>query len=138
MKNRFYLIIIILLASFICLNAQNQHDKNDKFDSFIAKFYSDTTFQSERIKQPLKGVILNWHEDEDSVVETTWNNANIPILYDYESIKEKLPKTLLKWEQYGDTHIQTLYYKNSGFFLEREFNLIKDKWYLTRYKISNL
>lgn len=139
MKN---LLILLLVITTGCNNSQEKSKQtilnqtvSEDFSSFYSKFYSNTSYQNERILKPLKGKIIEW--DDDIVKEETWDNKKVTItskekfLQVYKNLKTDLIKK--------DTVVIEKYWiEQSGFLVERRFILQYGKWYLYSYDISNL
>jgi hypothetical protein len=76
------LIVILFAITTGCINSHEKRNQtilsqtfSEDFTFFYSKFYSDTSFQSERILKPLKGTIKTW--DDDVVKEESWDNKKV-------------------------------------------------------------
>jgi len=139
MKN---ILILLLAITAGCINSQEKSKQtalnqtvSEDFSFFYSKFYSDTSYQNERILKPLKGKIKVW--DDDTVKEETWDNKKVTVtpkekfLQIYKNLKTDLIKK--------DTVVIERYWiEQSGFLVEKKFTLKYGKWYLYSYDISNL
>ena len=109
---------------------RNKKGKED-FDDFIYKFISDSLYQLDRIKFPLKS--QHWYSDEvDSTrierdnwktVRLFWGEQYRPQIYD--NFKREMRDTderLFCWEGI-----------ENGINVEYRFNRIKGLWYLTEF-----
>ena len=145
MKRTVFAFLLIISIALSCNrinskneNAEKQSVKVESFDEFIDKFYSDTVFQQSRIEKPLKGEILEWHETEDSVVSSKWSDRELIFVTDYETLKNSFKNAKQSFMDNSESKIEKIQVENSGFNIEREFNLVNGKWFLVRYDISNL
>ena len=144
MKNK--LLIFALSIIFIASSCDNKSQKTGKdkniatenFDNFYKTFYSDTSFQLERIIIPLEGKILDWHLVKDSIIESKWNNIDLEFISDLKTKQPLIKNSIWSIDSTSESKIEKLYVENSGFFIEREFKTKNGKWYLIRIDISNL
>jgi hypothetical protein len=124
--------LILLLISCKINNNAKESKETESFMSFREKFYSDTTFQKDRILFPLPGINTDDMEIGDSIY--FWEKDKWKFLSDF-SIAEGIKKETAK----SDTSIlEKMYLQDSGFIVNTEFVLKMDKWYLSRLDISNL
>ncbi|RLD23145.1 MAG: hypothetical protein DRI70_09765 [Bacteroidetes bacterium] len=134
-------IILTLCASFVLTSAQvsktSYYIEIEDFDYFIERFYADTSFQKSRIVIPLQGKIVSMHETENSIVETTWEGRKI-IVTRFEEIKSSMKNVKQTYIILQESTIEKIYIENSGFLIERTFQLQKERWYLTKYDIVNI
>ncbi|MFB6344104.1 DUF4348 domain-containing protein [Saccharicrinis sp. FJH62] len=135
-----YYIFLFCLFTFGIIKSQESIDtiNAEVFEKFLEKFYSDTLFQQSRISKPLKGVILDWDDNDDSVIESSWDNKKLEFITSYQSINREMTNTKQSFSSKSNQVTELIFSDNSGFYLEREFIRKKGKWYLERYKISNL
>jgi len=139
MRNFLILLLAIITG---CINSQEKSNQttlnqtaSEDFSFFYSKFYSDTSYQNERILKPLKGTIKAW--DDDVAKEESWDNKKVTVtpkekfLQVYKNLKTDLIKK--------DTVVIEKYWiEQSGFQVEKRFILQSGKWYLFSYDISNL
>jgi hypothetical protein len=144
--------IIIFIACTLLLTSCFGNTSNDKnnslksnnpeviesFDEFIRKFYSDTSFQMNRIITPLKGDKKFWDDNEDIIVTTNWEEKEIPKITSFDKIHESLNKTIQDIVKEESRVMEKIYIPNSGFYLNRTFEMQNNKWYLVRYDISDI
>lgn len=136
--------ILILFFAFTtgCMNSQEKSNQtslsqavSEDFSYFYSKFYSDTSYQNERILKPLKGTIKEW--DDDVVKEITWDNKKVTVtpkekfLLVYKNLKTDLIKK-------DSVIIEKYWIEQSGFQVEKRFILQSGRWYLYSYDIFNL
>lgn len=104
----------------------------ENFDEFNKKFHSDSIFQVSRVDFPIEGEHVSGFEQHN------WNPKNwqfqaIPVAEKTEigEYQHSLVKT--------DTLItERFWIPDSGFEVERQFKLIKGKWFLIYYNDINL
>jgi len=77
------------------------------------------------------------HETENSIVETTWEGRKI-IVTRFEEIKSSMKDVKQTYIILQESIIEKIYIENSGFSIERTFQLQKERWYLTKYDIVNI
>lgn len=141
-----YCLKIIVIASFVLLIAcQNKKDdssvlevktktiKNaENFDEFNKRFHSDSIFQISRVDFPIDGISVSGF-DRHNWTKENWKFLSIPVSEKNE-IKE-YQHTLIK----TDTLItERFWIPDSGFEVERQFKLLKNKWFLVYYNDINL
>ena len=85
--------------------------KTESFDAFYSRFHQDPEFQYSRLKFPLMKVRI--FDIKDPAYET-------------------------EYKQTANSFYQKFWGKDSGFFAEYRFELIKGKWYLVYAKDVNL
>lgn len=121
---------ILLIASILCLSDCKVRKEEENFETFYQKFHSDSSFQYDRIKFPLRGI------NTDSSDDTTgyyWGRENWVLhrLADPSKVKVVAAKS--------DTLVrEKITTDDPGFYFEREFRRIEGKWYLTYYADINL
>jgi len=136
------ILLLLFVITSGCINSQEQSKQTslnqtvpEYFSYFYSKFYSDTSYQNERILKPLKGIIKAW--DDDVVKEESWDNKKVTItskekfLQVYKNLKTDLIKK-------DSVVIEKYWIEQSGFLVEKRFILKSGKWYLYSYDISNL
>lgn len=118
--------------------------KVENFDIFCESFYSDSLFQMNRIIFPESSSTVDSSSNyfDESVFpefcKENWIILKNNIFRDKDSIinvdgrvyKKRITKT-------KKSVIESIYIENSGCFTTLKFNLIKNKWYLTDYIVSN-
>lgn len=143
--------VILFITSIFLLTSCFGNTSNDKgglksnnseavenFDEFISKFYSDTSFQKSRITTPLKGEKKFWDDNEDVIVTTNWEEKEIPSVTSFDKIHEIKNKTIQDFVKEESKVIEKIYIPNSGFYMNRTFEIQNNKWYLVRYDISDV
>ena len=131
-KQLIYLLGCLLL--FSCsgnqVNDKSKHSniKEEQFDAFMSRFYSDSVFQSSRIIHPLEGGMMN---SENGFEKWEYNISSIPSKMD---LSESFPEFDLKSENIKlDTIIiEKVWQENSGFKVEKHFVYRNGKWYLKK------
>lgn len=133
-------IWLTLLFSFLYLLPSCKEDKTVKgkmyienFSSFYQKFHTDSSFQMERIVFPLPGI-----NTDDMTVEDT--------IYYWHAIEWEMHKPLnldgtdfkVETRESEKEVIEKLYMDDSGFIIERKFELIDGRWFLTFFSNVNL
>lgn len=112
------------------INSESSFGKED-FDQFYNRFHEDMDFQLSRVKFPLDGMMV------DGDHETSWTPENFPLMkvriYDIDEGSYNV-----SYKLNGDTFIQKVALKNSGFYAEYHFKQIKRKWYLVYAMDQNL
>jgi len=144
MKIILFIISTLLLAS--CLgNTSNNNEVSlksgevvENFEEFIEKFYSDTSFQKERIITPLKGKKKFWDDNEDTIITVNWDENEIPKVTSYGKIHESKNKAIQDFVKEESRVIEKIYILNSGFYMNRIFEIRNNKWYLVRYDVCYL
>lgn len=136
------ILLLLFAITAGCINSQEKSNQTtlsqtvpEDFSFFYSRFYSDTSYQSERTIKPLRGTIKGW--DDDVVKEESWDNKKVTVtpkekfLQIYKGLKSDLIKK--------DTVVIEKYWiEQSGFQVEKMFILKSGKWYLYSYDISNL
>mgnify|MGYP004704182507 CR=1 FL=1 len=129
------LIVVFLTNCSLVKNNQTQDSNNktdfEDFDVFYDKFHRDSIFQMSRIKFPLKGIMV------DGWVQEKWKKKN------WSTLKTKVYDidTTMYMTDYIKTDksfVEKVWIKDSGFFMEYRFNLIRRKWYLVYAVDQNL
>ncbi|MDD4150236.1 MAG: hypothetical protein PHE33_09425 [Bacteroidales bacterium] len=132
---------------FSCQNPDNNNEKdqvevekqkteekieveNENFNDFYNHFISDKTFQIERVNFPIEGkyyeedVARDWTKDNWSYIITNINDI------DKNEFNVDIDET--------ETSVShTISLPNSGFSMSCRFDLINQKWYLTKLTESN-
>ncbi len=114
---------------------RNENDKCDKnFDEFFKKFRIDSTFQSERVKFPLKNVYPSddLELDDEFVTEYIDQEKYRPIDFsdDDEAYKKELYAYRVEYERLGDSVLYRLKGIDNGIHMTYEFHFIEECWYL--------
>lgn len=126
-------ILVMTLSScgIFKKGGKKQFSKKETFDVFYTRFHQDVDFQYSRLKFPLQGQ----HVDGDG--ETTWTRDNwVPMKVRIFDINDPAYET--EYKQTSTSFYQKFWGKDSGFFAEYRFELIKGKWYLVYAKDVNL
>lgn len=104
----------------------------ESFEEFNKKFHSDSVFQVSRVDFPIEGEHVSGFEQYNWTREN-WQFHTIPVAEKMEigEYQHSLVKT--------DTLItERFWIPDSGFEVERQFKLIKGKWFLIYYNDINL
>lgn len=131
MKKIYHSLLVLLLILSLSACNKNFLRSPEDFEAFYEKFHQDETFQKERIKFPLKGRYVDV-TGEQPWSETEWEMHLQKVTdiaepdYDTEIIKKE------------DLVIDKVKLRDSGFYSERRFRLIKGKWYLVYFETVNL
>jgi len=130
------ILIFVFLTSCSLVKNNQTHDSENKtaiedFEAFYDKFHSDSIFQMSRIKFPLKGFMVDGLEQEN------WKKKN------WSTLKTKVYDidTTMYMTDYIKTYksfIEKVWIKDSGFFVEYRFKVIRRKWYLVYAVDQNL
>lgn len=138
--NRSFRLVSILIVLYLtsCSLVKNVHTHDvdnmtniEDFDAFYDKFHRDSIFQMSRIKFPLKGIMIDGWEQEK------WNKEN------WLTLKTKVYDidTTMYMTDYIKTNksfVEKAWIKDSGFFMEYRFKVIRKKWYLVYAVDKNL
>lgn len=104
----------------------------ENFDEFNKKFHSDSLFQVSRVDFPIEGKHVSGFE-QYNWTRKNWQFHAIPVAEKSEI--GEYQHTLVK----TDTLItERFWIPDSGFEVERQFKLIKNKWFLIYYNDINL
>ena len=135
-KYKFSIIILLSLTIFSQCTVKttqklgNQQEEN--FDVFLEKFLTDSTFQMSRIVFPVQGLPAGANksniENNYSWKKEDWD-IHIKIDYKKEGYKRIL--------QIDNKIIREQLIHPQGWFLERRFKNIHNKWFLIYYAASN-
>ncbi len=131
-----YIYLFFLFSNHIL--CQELALKDESFEAFYDKFYSDTNFQLERIVFPLPGY------NSDHIMELLSDSCNNNDTLDYFWMKNDwifintvcrqdtlLIRTINKPSD--SIFIEKIYTPNSGFIIERKFTQKSKGWFLTYY-----
>lgn len=99
----------------------------EPFNSFSARFHSDSLFQIKRVKFPVEGYSVTPEGKETRWEKSNWLMHRLPI-QEIDTLEFKVTVT----EQPG-LRIEEIFIEGSGFRTQRVFKQIKGKWYLTSY-----
>lgn len=106
--------------------------KRENFDRFNIRFHSDSVFQISRVDFPIDGISVSGFERHNWKKEN-WKFITVPVSEKNEV--ENYEHSLIK----NDTLvIEKFWIPDSGFEVERQFKLIKNKWFLVYYNDINL
>lgn len=151
MKNSSFLSLFILALIFLsCNKVKEANSKSgaavsnasvlkpvekelpENFDEFNKKFHSDSLFQVSRVDFPIEGKHVTGFE-QHNWTRKNWQFQAVPVAEKSEI--EEYNHTLVK----TDTLItERFWIPNSGFEVERQFKLIRNKWFLIYYNDINL
>ncbi|MDQ6529949.1 hypothetical protein [Flavobacterium sp. LHD-85] len=109
-----------------------KEEQPESFEEFNKKFHSDSLFQVSRVDFPIEGKHVAGFE-QYNWTRKNWQFQAIPVAEKTEigEYQHSLVKT--------DTLItEKFWIDNSGFEVERQFKLIKNKWVLIYYNDINL
>lgn len=137
---KFQLLYIICFTIFFqsCSIAEdhksvnNYQENSENFNEFYSKFHSDSLFQVERITFPLKGYKRTTDDDPEKIDSVYYWQKNT-----WEMHKNiTIDSSVFKEEKVVNNNliIHRVSIPNSGFLIERHFQLINGKWYLIYYK----
>jgi hypothetical protein len=152
------IIIPIFLSSIFCTYSCNSESKkNDKkieskieetsieknsvkeekivsenFEEFNNKFHSDSDFQLSRIKFPLKGELTT----SDGI--SIWTKKNWSFITVRVSEKQKDKEFKYNLKKSDSIVIEKYWIENTGFSIERKFELIDNNWFLVYYNELNV
>jgi len=116
----------------------------ENFDKFCESFYSDSLFQISRVifPEPSDSIDSSSEDFDESTFpefsKENWTILKSNVFQDMDSIinadgrvyKKSISKTT-------KSVIESIFIENSGCFTTLKFELIKGKWYLTDYIVSN-
>ncbi|MDA6072342.1 hypothetical protein NJT12_22190 [Flavobacterium sp. AC] len=106
--------------------------KGENFDVFNSQFHSDSVFQISRVDFPIDGISVSGF-DRHNWTKENWKFINVPVSEKNEI--QNYEHSLVK----SDTLIiERFWIPDSGFEVERQFKLIKNKWFLVYYNDINL
>ncbi|WP_428228538.1 hypothetical protein [Flavobacterium sp.] len=106
--------------------------KRENFDMFNSRFHSDSVFQISRVDFPIDGISVSGF-DRHNWRKENWKFITVPVSEknEIENYEHSLVKT--------DTLvIERFWIPKSGFEVERQFKLLKNKWFLIYYNDINL
>jgi hypothetical protein len=109
-----------------------KEEQPENFEEFNKKFHSDSLFQVSRVDFPIEGKHVSGFE-QYNWTRKNWQFQAIPVAEKTEigEYQHSLLKT--------DTLVtEKFWIPNSGFEVERQFKLIKNKWVLIYYNDINL
>ena len=149
-----FLIAILTVCLFACknrpadntdsLNKINQNDSIDNklnqtenFDDFISKFYSDTVFMRTRLILPLKGKLTTLVDGMEQKTQD-WTDIKMRYIGSFDEVVKEAKDMDLKhkFEKYLNKIIERIFVENSGFSVERVFELKNNKWFMTEYYVT--
>jgi hypothetical protein len=105
---------------------------SENFEEFNNKFHSDSDFQLSRIKFPLKGKLTT----SDGISDWTKKNWSFITVKVSEKQKDKEFKYSLK--KSDSLVIEKYWMEDTGFSIERKFELIDNNWFLVYYNELNV
>jgi hypothetical protein len=140
-----YSKIIFLAAFLISIGCQHKNKKssnlnvkptktetNEKFDEFNIRFHSDSIFQISRIDFPIEGLSVSGF-DKHKWTKQNWEFMIIPV-----SEKNKIDDYEHSLIANDTLVIERFWIPDSGFEVERQFKLIRNKWFLVYYNDISL
>jgi hypothetical protein len=127
------LILSLLILVLSCKRGDINEIKDENFTSFYQRFHSDSAFQMKRIIFPLPGVNTDDMTVDDSIYY--WNVEKWEV-HKFPNIKANDFKVDNMMSE--NTVVEKIYKDDSGFFIERKFELLNCKWILTYYANINL
>lgn len=123
--------LIILSSFFILISCTSSKKTGEDFSKFNLKFHTDSIFQMERIKFPLKGKFIIKNDNENWSIEN-WKMLRKPVgelLFAQFEQKSRIEDSIV---------IEEISYKKIGFYSYVEFKLINKKWYLVMMNKTDL
>lgn len=136
MKNIIFIVIILTFSCRETLKTE-QEDKgqelneSENFYNFYKNFHQDSLFQMSRISFPLPGI----NTDEMTVEDTTyyWHQHKWIMHHEVNESQFKIERDV------SDILVtEKILTEDPGFFIERKFESIDGKWFLTYYASVNL
>lgn len=143
-----------ILFTFSCSNESKKNDENieskievssieknsvkeektdsENFEEFNNKFHTDSDFQLSRIKFPLKGELTT----SDGISNWTKKNWSFITVKVSEKQKDKEFKYSLRKSE--SLVIEKYWIEDTGFSIERKFELIDNNWFLVYYNELNV
>jgi len=129
MKIASFLLFLISFSFFACDSADKALplDKNGRedFQTFHAKFYTDSLFQIQRIEFPLLGNNPNGNTDP-----FYWEIENWKFKHTVDTESDQIK--MLPFYDMEDVMRERIIIQDA-FMIENLFSLIDNKWYLTQY-----
>lgn len=127
--------LLLLISSFFIVTIYNSKtgfakeidDKEENFDKFFKDFCKDTRFQIDRIKFPLKVVVVDEEKrHEKTIQQTDWRHTNLL------KLKKDHPKNKLQTvDKTIDSKDVVFTNKENGEVVHHLFSRIDNQWYLT-------
>lgn len=140
-----YFKIIFIASCLVLISCQNNKEESsalnvkdkkiktiENFDQFDAHFHSDSLFQISRIDFPIEGLSVSGF-DKHKWTKENWEFMVVPV-----SSKNKIGNYEHSLVKTDTLVIERFWIPDSGFEVERQFKLIKDKWFLVYYNDINL
>lgn len=106
-------------------------NNNEDFDDFIYKFISDSLYQLDRIKFPLKSE--QWDSDEVDSTRIEKNNWKTVRLFWAEQYRPQIYDNFKKEMRDTDERLFCWEGIENGINIEYKFSRIKGLWYLTEF-----
>jgi len=124
-------ILFLVLVLISCKTSDNSIQNVENWDEFYVKFHQDSLFQISRIHDSIEAVQIdggatkyltkeNWVMMKGTIYEVDTTIYKVEIEMDSASVHHRV------------------YIENSGFDVQIYFNLIDNKWYLTKFIDQNL
>lgn len=132
-------VIFLVLSSFYVMHLGafskiNSYSNGEEcFQKFLERFYSDSVFQKNRIKTPLKGYIKYWYDDEEIVLTDNWSISDLGFISSYNKLKESNSRLKHDIREQEGLRVETIFIEQSGFKIQRTYQIINSKWYLIEY-----
>ncbi|OXA80438.1 hypothetical protein SAMN05444397_102211 [Flavobacterium aquidurense] len=140
-----YSKILFLAAFLVLIGCQNKNKKSsdlnkksakietsEKFNQFNIRFHSDSIFQISRIDFPIEGLSVSGF-DRHKWTKENWEFMIIPV--SEKNTIDEYEHSLIKNDSLV---IERFWIPDSGFEVERQFKLIRNKWFLVYYNDINL
>jgi len=149
------IISVFFVLFYCCHSKQNEinrgqkkqidtDQKNENFDGFRKEFYSDSLFQMSRINFPLASDLSDSLANDlkdSTVLQRTSENWKIlkDNLFTYQDSIVNINGQIYKRKivKINSQMVESVYIEDSGFFETMKFSLIKGKWYLMDYIVSD-
>jgi hypothetical protein len=136
MKKKFCISTLFILLILVGCKTNNTSSNSEvssrieDFDTFYDRFHNDSAFQLSRVKFPLNGGRF------ENGNEIEWTKENYTLLktkiYDVDTIQFKT-----SYSKTDSTFYEKIWIDDSGFWVECEFRIIDQNWYLTTFNESN-
>lgn len=104
----------------------------ESFDDFNKRFHSDSTFQLSRVAFPIGGQYV------DGSKRYKWTAKNWQLMKQPVSAKTNTTEYKHSLTRTPAIVVEKFWIENSGFMIERRFELKNGKWYLTYFEDVNL
>lgn len=122
-----HLIFLCLIFLSACHSSkQSLHSSPEAFLPFYERFHQDSLFQVQRVLFPLDGYsieggrITSWSLEDWAMHKNGLNNIDTAV---YKTERIEHPGKIK----------ERIYQPHSGVLIERQFSLVKNKWFLSLY-----